>query len=127
MKARPATTSMFRMTGISVTPAGRIVTSSMAVPILRFMPSPMDRFLLTDQVALVTGGSRGLGREMVLAFAAAGADVVITSRKLEPCQALAEEVEKTTGRKALAYASHVGDWNQLDGLVDAAYERFGKV
>jgi len=64
---------------------------------------------------------------MVLAFAAAGADVVITSRKLDACEALAEEVEKTTGRKALAYASHVGDWDQLDGLVDAAYQRFGKV
>jgi NAD(P)-dependent dehydrogenase (short-subunit alcohol dehydrogenase family) len=91
------------------------------------MPAPLDRFLLTDKVALVTGGSRGLGREMVLAFAAAGADVVITSRKLDSCQQLAEEVESTTGRKALAYASHVGEWDQLDGLVDAAYERFGKV
>src|SRR3954452_21311887 len=94
MKARPASISMSCRTGMSARRAGRIVTSSMAVPILRFMPSPMDRFLLTDKVALVTGGSRGLGREMVLAFAAAGADVVITSRKLDACQELAEEVEK---------------------------------
>ena len=46
---------------------------------------PQDLFELTGSVALVTGGSRGLGREMVLAFAQHGADVVIVSRKLENC------------------------------------------
>ena len=50
-------------------------------------------FDLTGKVALVTGGSRGLGREMVLAFARAGADVVIASRKLDGCEALADEVQ----------------------------------
>jgi NAD(P)-dependent dehydrogenase (short-subunit alcohol dehydrogenase family) len=84
-------------------------------------------FDLSGQVALVTGGSRGLGRAMVLAFAQAGADVVITSRKLDSCEELAAEVERTTGRAALPYACHVGRWEQLPGLVDAAYERFGKV
>ena len=48
-----------------------------------------DRFDLTGKVALVTGGSRGLGREMVLAFAEAGADVVIASRKLDTCEKVA--------------------------------------
>jgi NAD(P)-dependent dehydrogenase (short-subunit alcohol dehydrogenase family) len=91
------------------------------------IPAPFDRFDLTGKVALVTGGSRGLGREMVLAFAAAGADVVITSRKLEPCEALAREVTERTGRAALAHACHVGHWDELDVLVDAAYERFGHV
>lgn len=89
--------------------------------------SVTDQFLLTDRVALVTGGSRGLGREMVLAFAAAGAHVVIASRKLDNCQAVADEVISTTDRHALPYACHVGDWGQLDGLVDAAYERFGRI
>lgn len=85
------------------------------------------KFSLAGKVALVTGGSRGLGRAMVLGFARAGADVIITSRKLDACQALAAEVEATTGRRALAYACHVGRWQEIDGLVEAAYGRFGKV
>ena len=59
---------------------------------------PGALFDLTGKVALVTGGSRGLGREMVLAFARAGADVVIASRKLDNCKALAEEVEASYRR-----------------------------
>jgi NAD(P)-dependent dehydrogenase (short-subunit alcohol dehydrogenase family) len=86
-----------------------------------------DRFDLTGKVALVTGGSRGLGREMVRAFAKAGADVVIASRKMKACEELAAEVEKNTGRKALPYACHAGYWDQIEGLVKAAYSRFGKI
>lgn len=82
---------------------------------------------LHGKVALVTGGSRGLGREMVLGFAAAGADVVITSRNLEACEKLASEVVETTGRRALAHACHIGRWAEIDGLVDAAYAEFGRV
>jgi NAD(P)-dependent dehydrogenase (short-subunit alcohol dehydrogenase family) len=77
-------------------------------------------------VCLVTGGSRGLGREMVLGFAEAGADVVVVSRKQETCDATARDVE-ALGRAALPIACHVGQWDALDALVDAAYERFGKV
>jgi len=82
---------------------------------------------LAGRVAIVTGGSRGLGREMATAFAAAGADVVIASRKLDSCQALAAELEAAHGHRCLPYAFHVGHWDELDGLVDAAYDAFGQV
>ena len=88
--------------------------------------TPAELFDLSGKVALVTGGSRGLGRAIVLGYAAAGADVVIASRKLDACQAVAREVE-ALGRQALPVACHVGNWAQLDGLADQAYERFGKV
>jgi NAD(P)-dependent dehydrogenase (short-subunit alcohol dehydrogenase family) len=63
---------------------------------------------------------------MVLAFAEAGADVVIASRKQETCDEVAREVE-AMGRAALPMACHVGQWDALEPLVDAAYERFGHV
>jgi len=85
-----------------------------------------NRFDLAGKVALVTGGSRGLGLEMVRAFAQAGADVVITSRKLEACEAAAAEV-RALGRRAFPYACHVGHWSELDGLVDAAYGEMGRI
>ncbi len=83
-------------------------------------------FSLEGKVALVTGGSRGLGREMVLAFAGAGADVVITSRKIDACEEVARQVE-ALGRKALPVACHVGKWRDIDALVESVYETFGKV
>jgi NAD(P)-dependent dehydrogenase (short-subunit alcohol dehydrogenase family) len=82
--------------------------------------------VLEGKVALVTGGSRGLGRAMALGFAAAGADVIIASRKLENCQSVAAEVE-SLGRRALAIACHVGHWDELDGLVEQSYAAFGRV
>jgi NAD(P)-dependent dehydrogenase (short-subunit alcohol dehydrogenase family) len=86
-----------------------------------------ELFDLTDRVVLVTGGSRGLGREMAFGAAQCGADVVIASRKYDACVATAEEIAAATGRSVLPYAVHVGRWDELDGLVDAAYDRFGKV
>ena len=85
-----------------------------------------DEFDMTGKVVLVTGGSRGLGYEMAKAFARHGADVVVTSRKAEACREVAAEIE-AMGRRALAYGCHVGHWDELPGLVDAAYGAFGKV
>ena len=85
-----------------------------------------DLFDLSGKVALVTGGSRGLGYQMVKAFAAHGADILITSRKIEACEKVASEV-KAMGRRAAAYACNVASWNELDGLVEAAYQAFGKI
>ena len=82
---------------------------------------------LSGKVALVTGGSRGLGREMVLAFAEHGADVVIASRKLDNCEKLANEVRERFGRRALPVAANVGDWDQCDVLTETAYAEFGTV
>ena len=90
-------------------------------------PSSTDLFSLTGKVSLITGGSRGMGKEMALAFARAGSDVIIASRKLENCEAVAAEIEETTGRETLAYGCHMGRWDEIEGLVHAAYERFGRV
>lgn len=91
------------------------------------MASRSPSFDLSGKVALVTGGSRGLGRAMAGGFAAAGADVVIASRDGASCAECAEEIAGSTGRRALPYAVHVGHWDELDGLVDAVYREFGRV
>jgi len=94
------------------------------------MPStndPSKMFDLTGRVALITGGSRGLGREMAFAFAAHGADVMIVSRKQDSCDRAAAEIHEATGRRAVGRACHVGKWRELDALADAAYAEFGKV
>lgn len=89
--------------------------------------NPVERFDLTGKVAVVTGGSRGIGRAIVQGFAEAGADVVIASRKLEACEAAAEEVHDSTGRRAEAVACHVGRWHECDRLLATSIDRFGSV
>lgn len=83
-------------------------------------------FDLSGKIALVTGGSRGLGYQMVKAFAAHGAHCIIVSRKLDSCESVAEEV-RAMGRRALAYSAHVAKWPEIDRLIDVVYEQFGRI
>lgn len=83
-------------------------------------------FDLSGKVVLVTGGSRGLGYQMVMAFARQGADVIIASRKLDACEAVAQEV-RALGQRALAVACHVGKWTEVERLAEVAYAEFGYI
>jgi NAD(P)-dependent dehydrogenase (short-subunit alcohol dehydrogenase family) len=85
-----------------------------------------DLFGLSGKIAVVTGGSRGLGREMALAFAEHGADVVVASRKVEACEAVATEI-RALGRRSLAVAYHAGRWDDADQLAGAVYAEFGRI
>lgn len=83
-------------------------------------------FDFSGKIALVTGGSRGLGKEMVLALAERGADCIIASRKIETCEEVAELV-RAKGRRALAISAHCGKWDDIDALIEASYAEFRTV
>jgi NAD(P)-dependent dehydrogenase (short-subunit alcohol dehydrogenase family) len=90
------------------------------------MTTPGELFDLGGKVALVTGGSRGIGRGVAEGLAAAGADIVIASRKLENCERAAAEIASATGRRTFPVSCHVGRWEDCDRLVDAVYDEFGR-
>lgn len=83
-------------------------------------------FDLSGKVAIVTGGSRGLGLAMVKALADCGADVIVTSRDAESCAAAVAEIE-SRGRRGWAIPAHVGRWEAIDALVEAAYAAAGRI
>jgi NAD(P)-dependent dehydrogenase (short-subunit alcohol dehydrogenase family) len=83
-------------------------------------------FDLSGRVALVTGGTRGLGLAIARAFSAAGADIVVASRKEDACLQVAAELRAGGGR-ALGHMCHVGHWDEVERLVEAAYGEFGRV
>jgi len=85
-----------------------------------------SKISLEGKVALVTGGSRGIGRASALAFADAGADVVVSSRKLPDLEGVAEEI-KAKGGKALAVASHVAKIEESKALVEKVMAEFGRI
>ena len=86
-----------------------------------------SHFNLDGKVIVVTGGSRGLGFNMSLAFAHAGATVVVSSRKQDGCDTAASEIAAQSGQECVGIACHVSDWDACDALVDAVYTKFGRI
>jgi NAD(P)-dependent dehydrogenase (short-subunit alcohol dehydrogenase family) len=86
----------------------------------------LSRFSLEGKVALITGASRGIGRSAALAFARAGADIALTSRKQEDLDKVADEI-KALGRKALPVAAHVGRMEDIHRLVDQVVKEYGRI
>ena len=85
-----------------------------------------NAFNLTGHVALITGSSRGIGKAIALTFAAAGAKVVVTSRKIESCQAVVDEI-KTAGGEAIAVACNVSHKEQVEALVQETQSKLGDI
>jgi NAD(P)-dependent dehydrogenase (short-subunit alcohol dehydrogenase family) len=85
-----------------------------------------ELFDLTGRVAVVTGGTRGLGLAMARGFAQAGAQVVVVSRKPDACAEVAAAL-RADGAQAVGCACHVGHWDELEGLVETVYRDFGRI
>ncbi|MER5181587.1 glucose 1-dehydrogenase [Streptomyces sp. NPDC002896] len=85
------------------------------------------QFDLTGKVAIVTGSTKGLGRAMAHGLAAAGASVVVSSRKQDLCEEVAKEIAAATGAETLGLSCHVGDWDAIPGFVQQIVERLGTV
>jgi len=90
------------------------------------MTTTAERFDLTGKVAVITGGSRGIGRAVAEGLAEAGADVVIASRKLDACEQAAAEIEAATGRRAVPVAFHAGRWEDADALAERVHAELGR-
>jgi dehydrogenase/reductase SDR family protein 4 len=88
--------------------------------------SNSNLFSLKGKTAIVTGSSRGIGRAIALAFADAGADVAISSRKLQACETVAKEVEER-GARSLAVPCHVGRSAEIENLIDTVHKTWGRV
>ena len=87
-----------------------------------------DLFNLSGKTALLTGASKGMGQAMAEGLADHGARVVISSRKLDQCQAVADNINEKLGPDtAVAIACNVGYKEQLQALVDATHERLGPI
>ena len=88
--------------------------------------SPLPSFDIAGRVAIITGGSRGIGKAIAMGFASVGAHVVIASRKAEACEATVSEI-LAAGGSALAVPTNVSNIDQLEALTTASVERFGAI
>ena len=86
--------------------------------------SVLDQFRLDGQVAVVTGGGRGIGEGIALGLAEAGADVVLAARRAEEIEAVAEKV-RALGRRALAVPTDVMEIEQVQALAEKAFADMG--
>lgn len=86
----------------------------------------LERFDLTGRVAMVTGCSRGLGQTFARALAAAGADLIVTSRRAEDLEAFADEI-RATGRRCFPVACDVRDYDSIQSAVAAGHAEYGKI
>jgi NAD(P)-dependent dehydrogenase (short-subunit alcohol dehydrogenase family) len=86
----------------------------------------ISQYSLKGKIAIVTGGGRGIGKAIALGFAKAGAEVVITSRKIDDLEATAEEI-KTFGGKAFPFQAHLGKMEGINKMVGTVIDRFGKI
>ena len=84
-------------------------------------------FSLEGKVAIITGGSRGIGRAIALQFAEAGANVVVASRTLPDLEKVVEEIKGLGGGRALAMSTHIGRTEGRDNLIKRAIDEFGKI
>lgn len=85
------------------------------------------QFDLTGKVAVITGGSKGLGFAMASGLASAGADVVLVSRTLNEAQAAADEIIRDHGKRAIAFCGDVTSPDACEAMIQAALDEFGKV
>ena len=86
----------------------------------------ISTFSLTDRVAIVTGGGTGIGRSIALQFAEFGADVVVSGRRRENLEKVAEEA-RDVGRRSLAVQADVTNGTDVDHLVQRTMEEFGRI
>lgn len=86
-----------------------------------------ELFDLTGKVAIITGGSVGLGRSMAFGLAEAGADVVVSARKVNRCEITADEIIKATGRKALPLRCDISQEEEVKAMINTTIKEFGKI
>ena len=91
------------------------------------MTDPQHLFDLAGKVVIVTGSTKGIGRAMAHGLAAAGASVVVSSRKQDLCDQVAKEIAADTGADVLGLACHVGEWDEIPGFIEQVHDHFGRI